>query len=104
EGKIDVAIDLVHRAAESGADAVKFQTYRTELFVRSSDTVRFERLKRFELGADDFRRLADVSHAAGLLFLSTPLDLESAWMLEPLVDAFKIASGDVTFVPLLRSV
>jgi len=104
EGDPRVALELVHRAAEAGADAVKFQTYRTELFVRRADASRFERLKRFELAAADFARLAEAAHAAGLQFLSTPLDLDSARVLAPLVDAFKIASGDVTFVPLLQQV
>ena len=104
EGDPRVALELVNRAAEAGADAVKFQTYRTELFVRRSDTARFDRMKRFELGPADFARLADAAHASGLLFFSTPLDLDSARILAPLVDAFKIASGDVTFVPLLQHV
>ena len=104
EGDPRVALELLNRAAEAGADAVKFQTYRTELFVRPADASRFERLKRFELAPADFARLAGAAHAAGLLFFSTPLDLESARVLAPLVDAFKIASGDVTFVPLLQQV
>jgi N,N'-diacetyllegionaminate synthase len=104
EGDLQVALELVDRAAEAGADAVKFQTYRTDLFVGRADAPRFERLKRFELAPADFARLADAAHAAGLLFFSTPLDLDSARMLERLVDAFKVASGDVTFVPLLQHI
>lgn len=104
EGNLRTALDLVRLAAEARADAVKFQTFRTELFVRRLDRERFDRLKGFELSPADFRRLADAAHEQGLLFLSTPLDLESARMLEPLVDAFKIASGDNTFFPLIDHV
>lgn len=42
--------------------------------------------------------------ARGLLFLSTPLDLGSADVLAGLVDAYKVASGDLTFVPLLERI
>src|SRR3954469_17611685 len=104
EGDPSVALDLVHRAAECGVDAVKFQTFRTEQFVRPADAARFARLKRFELSPDDFVRLADAARRNGLLFISTPLDLDSARMLEPLVDAFKIASGDITCTPLIECV
>jgi N,N'-diacetyllegionaminate synthase len=104
EGDPGVALDLVRRAAECGVDAVKFQTFRTEQFVRPADAARFERLKRFELSPDDFARLAAAARRDGLLFISTPLDLDSARMLEPIVDAFKIASGDITCSPLIECV
>ena len=104
EGDAGVALELVHRAADAGVDAVKFQTYRTELFVRPADTARAERLRRYQLSPDDFARLAEAAHAKGLLFVSTPLDLDSVAVLQPLVDAFKIASGDITFAPLLERV
>jgi sialic acid synthase SpsE len=104
EGSVAVAIELIERAAGIGVDAVKFQTFRTECFVRPGDRARYDRLKGFELSAGDFAQLSDVAHARGLLFFSTPLDLPSAAVLEPLVDAFKVASGDVTFTPLLRRI
>ena len=104
EGNLGAAERLVRAAAESGADAVKFQTFRTEHYVSRSDTVRFERLKRFELRPADFEFLASVAKSLGLLFISTPFDLASAAALKPLVDAYKIASGDNTFYPLLDAV
>lgn len=104
EGSIDVACRLVEKAAESGADAVKFQTFRTELFVSPRDPARFSRLKSFQLTPEHFARLAELAHSQGLLFISTPLDLPSAASLEPLVDAYKIASGDNDFYPLVRQV
>ncbi|WP_454021035.1 N-acetylneuraminate synthase family protein [Azospirillum sp. Marseille-Q6669] len=103
EGNPAVAEELVDRAAESGAHAVKFQTFRTECFVSPVQSERFERMRRFELAPEVFVRLAERARKAGLLFLSTPLDLPSLAVLEPLVDAVKIASGDNTFVPLLRA-
>jgi sialic acid synthase SpsE len=101
EGDVNVARELVQRAAEAGADAVKFQSFRTELFVSPTDTERFARMRSFELTAADFASLAALARSLDLLFATTPLDLESVTALEPAVDAFKVASGDNTFYPLL---
>jgi N,N'-diacetyllegionaminate synthase len=104
EGKLDVARELVRRAAEAGADAVKFQTFRTRYFVSAADRARFERLAGFELTPGQFQELCDLARSVGLLFVSTPLDLESAAVLEPLVDCYKVASGDNNFYPLLERI
>ena len=89
-------------AAGTGVDAVKFQTYRTELFISPRFPERFARLKGFELSYEQFRLLSEQAHALGLDFISTPLDLESAAFLAGICDAIKIASGDITFLPLLE--
>jgi sialic acid synthase SpsE len=104
EGDVKVAEELVRQAASSGAQAVKFQTFRTELFVHPRNEDRFARMKQFELSEDEFRRLHDLTRSLDLAFVSTPLDLESARFLAPLVDAFKVASGDNNFYPLLQEV
>jgi sialic acid synthase SpsE len=101
EGSVETARRLVHAAAACGVDAVKFQTFRTKWFTSDADPGRFERLRRFELSFDDFAALERLARELGVMFVSTPLDLESAKFLEPLVDAFKIASGDNDFWPLL---
>ncbi len=104
EGNPAVARKLIDRAADCGVDAVKFQTYKTERFVRPTDPDRFARLKSFELTVNQWDLFSKQVRAAGLLFLSTPLDLESVGILRDLVDGFKIASGDLTFYPLLEQV
>ncbi|HRY28809.1 MAG TPA: N-acetylneuraminate synthase family protein [Elusimicrobiota bacterium] len=104
EGRFEVAEQLVRRAAECGADAVKFQTYKTEKFVSARDAARFQRLKSFELTQPQFEKLAALAHSLNLLFISTPLDMDSAEFLAPIVDAFKVASGDNTFYPLIEKV
>jgi N,N'-diacetyllegionaminate synthase len=104
EGSLDVARRLVEAAARAGVDAVKFQTFRTRFFTSGRDRARFERLSSFELSEDAFRELAGLARSLGLGFLSTPLDLGSARFLEPLVDVFKIASGDNDFLPLMAQV
>ncbi|HEX9880765.1 MAG TPA: N-acetylneuraminate synthase family protein, partial [Candidatus Binatia bacterium] len=89
EGDINVAKELVRLAFQCGVDAVKFQTFKTERFVRRADAERFNRLKSFELTPSQFEALADLTRSFGLLFISTPLDLASAECLEPFVDAYK---------------
>ena len=104
EGDPDVALELVRSAAAAGAGAVKFQTFTPEHYVRRSDRERFEMLSRFRLPPEDYERLAAAARDEGLLFLSTAFDLPSVGALEQLVDAYKIASGDITFIPLLEAI
>lgn len=104
EGNFEAARLLVDRAAECRVDAVKFQTFRTEHYVSRSDADRFARLRSFELTPAQFEELAGRARSRGLLFLSTPFDLQSADFLATIVDAFKISSGDNTFYPLLKRV
>src|SRR5215208_793163 len=78
EGKFAVAEELVRRAAETGVDAVKFQTFQTKLFTSNADPARFKRLSSFELGYPEFAALERLARSLGLLFISTPLDLQSA--------------------------
>ncbi|HXX95054.1 MAG TPA: N-acetylneuraminate synthase family protein [Planctomycetota bacterium] len=104
EGRFPVAQELVRRAAEAGADAVKFQTFRTEHYVSGSDAARFARLKSFELSFAQFEELGVLARRLGLLFLSTPFDLRSGEFLAGIVDGLKIASGDNNFYPLLELV
>lgn len=104
EGNFEIACRMVEAAADAGVDAVKFQTFQTRLFTSKADPARFERLSRFELSYDQFAALEQLARRRGLVFLSTPLDLESARFLEPLVDVFKVASGDNDFLPLIAQV
>ena len=104
EGDVSVAHRLVELAADCGAGAVKVQVFRTADFVSRSDEARYRRLQGFELTPQDFAALSVAARARGLAFIATPLDLASADALVPLVDAFKIASSDITFYPLLERV
>ena len=101
EGNFDLACDMLRAAAKAGADAVKFQTIVPERLVGSDQTERLAQLGRFALSQDQFQALARMAKAEGILFLSTPFDPDSARFLEPLVPAFKIASGDNDYLELL---
>lgn len=104
EGDFGRARAMVHAAADAGADAVKFQTIVPEKLVAPGETARLAQLGRFRFSYEQFAELAATAREAGILFLSTPFDLESAAALDPLVPAFKIASGDNDFLPLLERV
>jgi N,N'-diacetyllegionaminate synthase len=114
-GSVSQAEKLIDAAAESGADAVKFQSFRVDrLLIPSRDRYAqqtdgaesaYQMLRRCELSWEDQERLKRHADERGVLFLSTPFDEESADFLDSLgVPAFKIASADITHVPLLRHV
>lgn len=117
-GDPDLARRLVDAAAEAGADAVKFQTFRTEALVsRDAPKAGYQRettgggesqrdmLRRLELGPDHHALLQGDCTKRGILFFSTPFDEKSADLLEALgVALFKLPSGEITNLPLLRHV
>jgi N,N'-diacetyllegionaminate synthase len=104
EGSFTWAEEAVGRAAACGAGAVKLQTFRTEHYISPADEARFRRLKGYELAPREIESLARSARQAGMLFISTPFDLGSVDVLAGVVDAFKIASSDNTFYPLMRRV
>lgn len=104
EGSMERAVAMVRAAAQCGVDAVKFQTVRADQLVGPGDPARLARLKSFELSDKQFAELSKITHDLGMLFISTPLFVNAVEMLEPLVDAYKVASGDNDFVPLLQRV
>lgn len=119
-GSIELAFQLVDKAFESGADAVKFQTFKAEKLntkhaPKSSYHIEttgddkeqswFELLKTQELDREDHRRIIKYCNKKGIIFLSTPYDKDSADLLDELgVPAFKLASTDTSNLPLLRHV
>lgn len=117
-GDVELAKQLIAVAAEAGADAVKFQTFKAERLVSRTaakaeyqkrniggDDSQFGMLKALELSDDAFRELARASAEAGITLLSTPFDEESADLLADIgVDAFKISSGDLTHVGMLAHI
>lgn len=102
EGDIRTAKAMIREAARAGADAVKFQTYKAEKIVAQTEEARFPHFQRLSLPDSAFVELAAEARANGLLFLSTAFDLDAVEYLDPLMPAFKVASGDLTFLPLLE--
>ena len=104
EGNLSVAKKLVIQAAKAGANAIKFQTFKTEDFIDRNNTQRFNKLKGFELSFNDFVILKKLANKNGLYFISTPFDLSSAKFLSSNSDIIKIASSDNNFYYLIKEV
>lgn len=104
EGSFDVATKMICEAAKAGADAVKFQTIIPERLVSTEDEKRIAQLKRFQLSYEQYRELKKVADREGVVFMSTPFDCETVNFLNDLVPAFKVASSDNNFYPLLRTI
>ncbi|WP_274362522.1 N-acetylneuraminate synthase [Paenibacillus thermotolerans] len=118
-GSLEMAMQLVDAAVASGADAVKFQTFKAEKLV-SSDAPKAEyqlgtteqtetqlqMLKRLELDENAHAVLIDYCCRKNIQFISTPFDLESAELLtnKYRLPVIKIPSGEVTNAPLLYKV
>lgn len=103
EGNVDVAADLVRAAAKAGAHAVKFQSYTPSRFVGASDPERLARVEKFGLDADAHRHLADVARQSGIAFFSSAITEDWVPLIAELGAAVKIASGDLTFEPVIRA-
>ena len=102
DGDKSQAIDLIAAAAESGAHAVKFQTYSPEKLV-TPDHELYDFFNQFRLPREWHGELKDEAEKRGMLFLSTPFDVDSAEFLNELkIPAFKISSSDLTNLPLIR--
>ncbi|MBU2251682.1 MAG: N-acetylneuraminate synthase, partial [Candidatus Omnitrophica bacterium] len=103
-GDIEIAKQLVDLAYEAGVDAVKFQTFSAEKVV-SQQSLQLDMLKKLELSRQDHIELNDYCREKGVIFLSTPFDLESIDFLKSLgLEIFKIPSGEITNLPYLRKV
>lgn len=114
-GDMELAREMIRAAKEAGADAVKFQTFSAEKLVsRETPKVRYqesttapdeshyEMIHKLELSREDHFQLKEYSEKLGVVFLSTPYDLDSARFLNEELDVefFKTASADIVDLPL----
>ena len=105
EGSYQTAKKLIDKAAETKVDAVKFQTFVTEKFISTSvDFKRKKKLSKFQLEKKHFIQLSKYAKKKGLIFFSTPLDIESSKFLNKIQPIFKIASGDNNYLSLIKQV
>ena len=114
EGSMDLAKRLIDEAAAGGAHAAKFQSYKAEKIAsknspaywdlsKESTDSQFKLFQKYDgFDANGYQELAKYCNEAGIAFMSTPFDLEAVDFLAPLIPAFKIASADITNVPLIR--
>lgn len=117
-GRLDLALQLCDAAKEAGVDAVKFQTWKTELIITkgtqkaeyqeknlNNDDDQFTMLKKLELSYSKFQVIKQHCDKIGIQFLSTADEIESLDFLVKLGMPFiKLGSGDITNIPYLRAV
>jgi N-acetylneuraminate synthase len=114
-GDLSRALQMVDAAADAGADAIKFQTFRTELLATKSaqkadyqkrhtgkTETQFDMLKKLELPDNSYQTIISRCRKKGIIFLSTPFDKDSVDLLESLnISAYKLPSGELTNLELL---
>ncbi|RXJ55368.1 N-acetylneuraminate synthase [Candidatus Marinarcus aquaticus] len=117
-GSLELAKKLIDAAVEAKADAVKFQTFKTENLVckdtqkadyqketTNAKESQFEMIKKLELDIEAHHTLLDYCKEKKILFLSTPFDHDSIELLNELgLDIFKIPSGEITNLPYLQHI
>jgi len=114
-GSYDTAIKLIDVAIDARADAVKFQTWKTELLMTKNSRLaeyqkksplgsqsQFDLAIGLELSYPQFTRLKKYCVKKDIIFLSTPDEAKSAEFLHKLQDIFKIGSGEITNLPFLK--
>lgn len=118
-GDVELARQLIDAAKAAKADAVKFQTFKTEKILTrtasmadyqkenlGSEDTQFQMIKALELSHADFAALQTYAESIGIDFLSTPDDEDSLDFLADTMDLpwLKIGSGEVTNLPFLRRI
>lgn len=116
-GKVDLGKKLVDAAKASGADAVKFQTFKAQqLVTKTAEKAKYQKqsglkesqyemLRKLQLSFEDIKKLFNHAKQRHIIFLSSAFDEESVDLLDQLgVCAFKVASGEITNFPLLQRI
>ncbi len=119
DGNIDRAKDLIHLAAEAGADAAKFQHFKAATIVsdkgfralgdQQSHQANwkksvFEVYQEASISLDWTETLKETCEAAGITFFTSPYSTEIVDYIDPFVPAYKIGSGDITWIELVEHV
>ena len=115
-GRLDLALQLCDAAKDAGVDAIKFQTWKTELIISKNtemadyqkknlgnDDSQYDMLKKLELSYDNFRLIKGYCDNIGIQFLSTADETESLdFLCELGMPLIKLGSGEITNIPYLR--
>lgn len=117
-GNLDDAIKMIKEARESGADAVKFQTFNpdklysqyTKSLLEKSKNLKKDReiinfFNQFTFTKEEWMKLKIKADSLQIEFFSAPFDEESVAILEQIgVKLYKIASSEVTNIPLIEKI
>ena len=114
EGSLETAIRLINEAADGGADAIKFQTYKADK-IASKDSPAYWDLSKEKTDSqyklfqkydsfwkNEYEILKIHCDKSGIEFMSTPFDIESAKFLNDLMDVYKISSSDINNKPFIK--
>jgi sialic acid synthase SpsE len=119
DGDINRAVDLIYLAAETGADAAKFQHFKASTIVSK---LGFEKLgdqkshqskwkksvfdvyKDAEVNPDWTPILREACEKAGITFFTSPYSIELVDAVDDFVPAYKIGSGDITWLEIIRHI
>lgn len=115
DGSLGAAYAYIDAIAETGADAVKFQTHIADaestidepfrIKFSKQDRNRYEYWKRMEFKPDEWRGLADYAKQKGLVFLSSPFSIKAVDLLEEIgIEAWKIGSGEISSFDLFDAI
>jgi N-acetylneuraminate synthase len=119
DGELERARVLIRLAAEAGANAAKFQNFRAPRIVSKhgfevlgaqlSHQAKWKKsvyqvYQEASLPFEWTPSLKEDCEKAGIEYFSTPYDFEAVEMLEPYVPAYKVGSGDITWLEMLRKV
>jgi N,N'-diacetyllegionaminate synthase len=115
DGSLGLAHAFIDAAARSNAGAIKFQTHFAEaestpsepwrVRFSTQDVTRFDYWKRMEFSAAQWAELRAHASDAGLLFGSSPFSQQALDVLDEIdVDFIKVASGEITNLPMLKAV
>ena len=113
-GDLDLAKRLIDEASDGGANAIKFQTYKASLIASKNSPAywdteqepidsQYQLFKKYDkFWKNEYECLKKYCDQAGIEFMSTPFDMESAKFLNELMDVFKISSSDITNKPFIE--
>jgi N-acetylneuraminate synthase len=117
EGSLERAKEMIDQVARAGGHAAKFQTYKAATLAakttspaywdqtKEPTSSQFELFQRWDnFGPAEYAELAAHCKLRGIDFMSTPFSLDAVDMLAPLQKSTKVASADLTNIPLLRKI
>ncbi len=119
DGDLNKAIDLIHLSAENGADAAKFQHFKADTIVSDIGFRRLNKKKShqaswkksvYEVYKDASinlkwtEKLKKACDDSGIVFFTSPYDLDLVDYVNKYVPAFKIGSGDITYIEIIKKI
>ena len=119
DGNLNKAIDLIHLCAENGADAAKFQHFKADTIVSDLGFKKlkskkshqstwkknvYEVYKDASINLEWTKKLKKACDECGIIFFTSPYDLDLVDYVNKYVPAYKIGSGDITYLEIIEKI